>query len=83
MTWNQAQEIAHDAIKSSLEKYSLSSELKSQLVLGSFIDQDLYVFELYIPNEVPENATVITRTEVDPFSGQTKVQVFLDETEQK
>ena len=54
-----------------------SDEQKKQLILGKVLTDTEGIFELYVPAERPQDATVISRVTIDRVTEEVRVEVFL------
>jgi len=76
---DEMQEIARKATREALIPCRrLTAEEDAKLTLGSGIENDEGVFELYIAAERPQDAHVISRATVDRYTGDVRVEVFLE-----
>jgi hypothetical protein len=79
---DEMQEIARKATRAALVPFRrLSAEEDARLTLGSGIDGDDGVFELYLAAERPQDAKVISRATVNRYTGDVRVEVFLEKLE--
>lgn len=76
---DELQEKARQLTSEALRSYEIPDEIRQNIALGVLFDGDDRVFELYIPNEIPQNGTVITRVRINSYTGEPKgaVEVFL------
>lgn len=70
--------IAKEATYKALSRYvAPSEEVRQYLTLEKILTDESGVFELYVPDDKPQDATVISRATVDRVTGDVKVEVFL------
>jgi hypothetical protein len=80
---DEMQEIARNATRAALVPYRrLTTEDEARLTLGSGIEGDEGVFELYLAGERPQDAKVISRATVNRHTGEVLVEVFLNRLEE-
>lgn len=72
----EMQELARVATRRALADYTIPDGLWEQLVLGVQFDGDDRIFELYVPNERPEDAWVISQARVHAVTGECEVKVL-------
>lgn len=72
----EAEEIAKGLIKQNLVNYELSEETKRRLVLGTVIEEDRFVFELYIPGNLPEEAIIFLTATINRIDGSSSAKVL-------
>jgi hypothetical protein len=73
----QCEGIAREATREHLRGYELPSGIREKLTLGSSLEDDQWIFELYIPGQKPQDGIVLTRTKVNRNNGICEVEVFL------
>jgi hypothetical protein len=77
LTLDQTEPIAKAATRAALEgARQLTDAEKERLTLGTLIEDDAYVWELYLAGERPEDAVMICQARVDRLTGGVTVQVF-------
>ncbi|BEV71189.1 hypothetical protein THUN1379_06710 [Paludibacterium sp. THUN1379] len=69
-----AKEVMHNALTGYIPP---TEEQKKHLTLGKVLTDTEGVFELYVPADRPQDATVISRVTIDRMTGGVKVEVFL------
>jgi hypothetical protein len=70
----ELQQLTAEFSKQTLSEYQVPPGLQNEVVLGSELDGDSWVFELYIPGERPTDARVIARLRVDAYTGKAVVE---------
>jgi hypothetical protein len=79
ITLDDAERIARPAVLARLaELPPIPEELRSRLVLGKGPADGVWVFELYVAYERPEDAVVLAEARVDRVTGEVAVRVFPD-----
>jgi hypothetical protein len=68
---------ARTMTREALKAYQLPPDIRDQLTLGTFMEGDMIVFELYVPGERPQDARVISRATLNSTTGIGEVEVFL------
>jgi hypothetical protein len=80
---DEMQEIARKATRTALGQCRrLTAEENVNLTLGSGIEGDEGIFELYLAGQRPQDAKVISRANVNRYTGEVRVEVFLDRLEE-
>ena len=64
MNYNEAREEAVKVFKKETRDIRFPEEWNDIVTLGGYDQGDLFVFELYIPGEKPENAIVLAKVEI-------------------
>jgi hypothetical protein len=77
LSLSDCEPIAKKATAKLLEEYDLRDVRREDLMLGSSIDGDYWVFEFYLPAERPQDGQIISRARVSRDSGECRVDVFL------
>ncbi len=77
LSLKECEPIAKEATRQRLQDCQLPEGLRDNLVLGSSLEGEYCVFELYEPGERPEQGKVISRAKVCRQSGQCEVELFL------
>lgn len=78
MSLDEMEPIAKEATRRGLGSYPApSKEDQAGWTLGKFAADTEGVFEIYVPNEQPLDAKVISRARVDRRTGAVNVEVFL------
>lgn len=74
---NEMESLARDATRKALAEsaYMLSDDDKRNLTLGSYLNDQYGIFDLYIARERREDAKVISRAFVDRRTGEVEVKV--------
>jgi hypothetical protein len=72
----RVRKIAQQKMKEVLSDYIIDENLKREVVLGFTIEDGIYVWDLYVPQEKPQDAIVISEARVDPTTLEVKVNVF-------
>lgn len=76
---SEMQEIARQATRAALVPYRrLTKEEDANLTLGSGIEGNEGIFELYVAAERPQDAKVISRATVNRETGEVRVEVFIE-----
>ena len=70
------EKIAQTRMKEVLSHYIIDENLKREVVLGFTIEDGIYVWDLYVPQEKSQDAIVISEARVDPNTLEVKVNVF-------
>lgn len=70
------EKIAQTRMKEALSHYVIDENLKRKVVLGFTIEDGIYVWDLYVPQEKSQDAIVISEARVDPDNLEVKVNVF-------
>lgn len=78
LSFDEAREIARLLTREALKKHKITDEFWSQVVLGSGLESDTAIFELYIPGERPEDARLISQTVINRYTGRGEVKIFLE-----
>lgn len=76
MKLDELQEIARRMTVEALEAYVIPEVLRSGLVLGTFFDGSMRIFELYVPGPRPSDAKVVVRVTLDGNTGKGEVEVL-------
>ena len=70
--------IARDATKVALQNCEwITPEQEVNLTLGTGIEKEIGIFELYLAADRPRDAVILTRATVSRFDGSVSVEVFL------
>ena len=77
LSLDEMQEIARLATRKALKGYSRPNLSFENLVLGIYHDKECGRFELYIAEEQPEDAIVISKATVNRKTSKVSVKVFL------
>ncbi len=70
------EKIAQIKMKEVLSHYIIDENLKKEVTLGFTIEDGIYVWDLYVPQEKPQDAIVISEARIDPNTLEVKVNVF-------
>ena len=68
--------IAQAKMKEVLSRYVIDERTKKEITLGFTIENGIYVWDLYVPQEKPQDALVISEARVDPNTLEVIVSVF-------
>ena len=72
--------IARDATKNALQNHEwITPEQEINLTLGTGIEENVGIFELYLASDRPRDAIFLTRATVSRIDGSVEVKVFLPE----
>ena len=79
LTLDQTEPIARAATRAALEGIRpLTDAEKQRLTLGTLIEDDAYVWVLYLVGEQPKDAIKISDARVDRLTGEVEVHIFDD-----
>lgn len=79
LTLDQTEPLARAATRAALEGVRpLTDADKQRLTLGTLIEDDTYVWELYLAGERPKDAVIISQARVDRLTGEVEVHIFDD-----
>jgi hypothetical protein len=70
------EKIAQAKMKEVLSHYIIDESLKKEITLGFTIENGIYVWDLYVPQEKSQDAIVISEARVNPNTLEVKVTVF-------
>ncbi len=70
------EKIAQIRMKEVLSHYIIDESLKKEITLGFTIEDGVYVWDLYIPQEKPQDAVMISEVRINPNTLEVKVNVF-------
>jgi hypothetical protein len=70
------EKIAKTRMREVLSHYMIDESLKKEITIGFTIEDGIYVWDLYIPQEKPQDAIVISEARVNPNTLEVKVNVF-------
>jgi hypothetical protein len=75
----ELESISQTMIREALSGFTISKTVSSKLALAIGFDDNLRIFQLYIPAADSLNARIICQATVDSYSGEGSVEVFLNE----
>jgi hypothetical protein len=78
MSLDELEEKARLLTRNALRDWQVPTEFRTDLTLGSGIEGDDAIFELYVAGERPQDAIVLTRARVNRYTGEGTIQVFED-----
>ena len=74
---DELKEKARIMTKDALRHYpSFPRKFEPDITLGTLLDGDLRIFELYVARRRPQDAIILTRATLDAVTGEGKVEVF-------